>query len=140
MPNNDGTPSWNVIDSNDKIFAIDCHKPVLAASPWTPATFKMLVPRYSVKFDPVISAGEWVVFENPGSYSEQVIAGVYFDAIVGHKLKFAAWNDQTTWATGQKVATGEVPDVGQAPQPDPGSIGKLKNYACLYLKRQYGGE
>ena len=137
LSNNDGLLSLNVIGSNDKTSAIDCNKLVLAAGPWTPAMFKMLFPRSSVKFDPVISAGECFVFDNSESYSENSIAGVYFDAIVGHKLEFAGRNDHTIWATGEKIATGEVPDVGRAPQPDPGSLGKLKGYAALYLKRQH---
>lgn len=85
----------------------------------------------------MIFAGDWRVIENSGSYSEKAIAGVYFDAIVGHKLEFAGWNAHIIWATGEKTATGEVPDVGQVPQL---SLGKLKGYADLYLKRQHGGK
>ena len=139
LSNNDVNPSLNVIGSNDKTFAIDCYKLVLAAGPWTPATFEMLFPR-SVKFDPVFSAVEWLKFENPGSCSEQAIAGVYFDAIVGHKLEFAGRTDHTIWAIGEKIATGEVAEVGQVRQPDPGSLRNLKGYSDLYLKCQHGGK
>ena len=140
LSNNDATLSLDVIDSNNRTSAIDCNKLVLAAGPWTPATFQMLFPPSSIKFDPVISAGNWCVIENSGSYSEKAIAGVYFDAIVGHELEFAGRNDHTIWATGEQTATGEVPGAGQVPQPDPGSLGKLKFYADLYLKRQHGGK
>ena len=140
LSNNNELLSLIVSGSNDKTSAVDCNNLVLAAGPWTPATFKILFSRSSVKFDTVISAGEWCVLENSGPYSGKTIAGVYFDAIVGHKLEFAGRNDNTIWATGENIATGEVPDVGQDPQPDPGSLEKLKGYADLYLKRWPGGK
>lgn len=67
---------------------LNCNKLVLATGPWTPAVFKRLFPGSSVKFEPVISAGEWFVFENPETHSS-VIAATYFDDIVGEKLEFA---------------------------------------------------
>ena len=79
----------------------------------------------------MVSAGEWLVFGSPGSYSENSIAGVYFDTIVGHKLEFAGWKDQNIWATGKKIAPGEVSDVGQVPPPDLGSLVTLMGYADL---------
>ena len=76
LSNNNEIVSLNVIGSNDKASAIDCNKLVIAAGPWTPATFRTLFPQSSVRFDPVISAGEWFIVENPGFYSEKSIAGV----------------------------------------------------------------
>ncbi|KAL8681736.1 MAG: hypothetical protein Q9186_002183 [Xanthomendoza sp. 1 TL-2023] len=44
-------------------------------------------PHSSVKLEPVISAGDWFVFENPEPDSE--ITAAYSDDIVGEKLEFA---------------------------------------------------
>lgn len=52
LSNNDAILSLDVIDSNNRTSAIDCNKLVLAVDPWTPATFQMLFPPSSSKFDP----------------------------------------------------------------------------------------
>lgn len=80
--------SIEVVRDNETASMLNCNKLVLATGPWTPAVFKRLFPGSSVKFEPVISAGEWFVFENPETHSS-VIAATYFDDIVGEKLEFA---------------------------------------------------
>ena len=111
---------------------------VLAAGPWTPTLFKMLFPNSSVDMEPVIDAGDWIVFENPEPTSAQSIAAVYLDDIVGEKLEFAGRNDQTIWATGKRSHIGAVPKVGQTPEPDQASLKKLHANAKVFLKHGQG--
>ncbi|KAL8950198.1 MAG: hypothetical protein Q9222_003761 [Ikaeria aurantiellina] len=129
--------SIQVVRDKDKISLLKCDKLVLAAGAWTPAVFKKLFPQSSVNFDPVISAGEWLVFENPEPDVE--IAAAYFDDIVGEKLEFAGRSDHTIWVTGIKNKTGIVPDVGEVPEPDQASLSKLKDYSNTFLQHPATG-
>lgn len=130
--------SLDVLDEYKKSTALKADKLIIAAGPWTPATFKKLFPQSSVKFDPVISAGEWFIFENPEPLSKRSVGAVYLDEIVGQKLEFAGRNDHTIWATGEKSYFGEVPDLGHVPTPDLGSLAKLRNYSDTFLTRSHG--
>ena len=127
--------SLNVLGDNENFAVLSCDKLVLAAGPWTPAVLRTLFPQSSVNLEPVISAGEWIVFENPNTSNNRSVSAVYLDKIVGQKLEFAGRDDHTIWATGEKNATGEVPDVGDIPQPNLESLEKLKVYAKHFLKR-----
>ena len=122
-------------DTN-KTSTIRCDKLVIAAGPWSPGLFAKLFPHSTVKIDPVISAGEWFVFQNPESCleDEESIAAIYLDDIVGEKLEYAGRNDGTIWTTGVKGGRGEVPGVGEEPEPDAGNLFKLKAYAERFLK------
>ena len=130
--------SIDIRKEGGNIHSLECDKLVIAAGPWTPATFKMLFPKSSVRFENAICAGDWYVFDNPQASPEESIAAVYFNDIVGHKLEFAGRNDGTIWATGEKSQTGEVPRIGHAPQPDPEYLAKLKRYADVFLKGPLG--
>lgn len=128
--------SLNVTDNNKDnktASVLRCDNLVIAAGPWSPALFKVLFPWSPVKFDPVISAGDWIVFENPVMPADSEIAAVYIDDIVGHKLEFAGRNDHTIWATGEKSGVGKVPNVEEEPEPDQRNLAKLKAYADTFL-------
>lgn len=130
--------SLDVLDEYKRSTVLKSDKLIIAAGPWTPASFKRVFPQSSVKFDPVISAGEWFVFENPEPLSKRSVGAVYLDKIVGQKLEFAGRNDHTIWATGEKSQFGEVPDLGHVPTPDPSSLAKLRNYSDTFLIRPHG--
>ncbi|KAL8788878.1 MAG: hypothetical protein Q9195_007092 [Heterodermia aff. obscurata] len=134
--------SLGVIDGKGNALNLQCNHLVLAAGPWSPALFNQLFPKSSVKIEAVISAGEWFVFENPESFTEKSIAGVYFNDIVGQKLEFAGRNDNTIWTTGEKSEVGEVPSLGDIPKPDPSKLAKLRAYADMFLKHPHtdGGQ
>ncbi|KAL8847098.1 MAG: hypothetical protein Q9221_007847 [Calogaya cf. arnoldii] len=136
-PNNEVT-AIDVVRDNETMSHLKCDKLVVATGPWTPAVFKRLFPGSSVTFEPVISAGEWFVFENPEPHSS-VIAATYFDDIVGEKLEFAGRNDHTIWVTGAKTDNGTVPEVGEVPEPKASSLAKLKAYSDTFLKQPQGG-
>ncbi|KAL8802364.1 MAG: hypothetical protein Q9182_003853 [Xanthomendoza sp. 2 TL-2023] len=129
--------SIGITSDDKKTSVLACDKMILATGPWTPAVFKKLFPDSSVKLEPVISAGEWFVFENPEPESE--IAAAYFDDIVGEKLEFAGRNDHTIFATGVKTVNGTLPDLGEVPKPDPAGLAKLKTYSEIFLKHPRGG-
>ncbi len=63
---------------------------VLVAGPWTPTLFKMLFPNSSVDMEPVIDAGDWIVFENPEPTSAKSVAAVFLDEIVGRNWSLLA--------------------------------------------------
>ena len=132
--------SLNVIINNEEALTLNCNKLVIAAGPWTPAVFKKLFPNSIVKFEPVISASEWFLFENPAPPSNRSIGAACFDKIVGHKLAFTGRSDRTIFATGEQSDIGAVPDVGDVSIPDPGSLAKLKAYADTFLKRSHGSK
>ncbi|KAL8657177.1 MAG: hypothetical protein Q9226_002185 [Calogaya cf. arnoldii] len=127
-----------VVRDNETASILKCDKLVLATGPWTPTVFKRLFPDSSVKFEPVVSAGDWFLFENPEPHSS-MIAATYFDDIVGEKLEFAGRNDHSIWATGAKSDIGTVPEVGEVPEPDASSLAKLKAYSDAFLKQPQGG-
>ncbi|KAL8745703.1 MAG: hypothetical protein Q9184_007839 [Pyrenodesmia sp. 2 TL-2023] len=130
--------SIDVIHDNKTSSTLRCDSLILATGPWTPALFKTLFPGSAVTFEPVISAGEWFVFENPETHSS-VIAATYFDDIVGEKLEFAGRNDHTIWATGAKSDIGTVPNIGEVPEPNASSLARLKAYSDIFLKHPQGG-
>ncbi|KAL8902944.1 MAG: hypothetical protein Q9207_004267 [Kuettlingeria erythrocarpa] len=138
LSSTDGILSLDVIHNDQTSSTLQCDNVILATGPWTPAVFKKLFPRSPVKFEPVISAGEWFVFENPEPHSS-VIAAAYFDDIVGEKLEYAGRNDHTIWATGAKSDVGTVPDIGQVPEPNASSLARLKAYSDGFLKHTQGG-
>lgn len=113
---------------------------ILAAGPWTPTLFKKLFPDSSIDMEPVIDAGDWIVFKNPKPTSAKSIAAVYLDDIVGEKLEFAGRNDHTIWATGERSRIGAVPKLGQTPEPDQVSLDKLHANAVTFLKHEQGGD
>lgn len=88
LSSTDEIHSIDVLHDNKTSSTLRCDNLILATGPWTPALFKTLFPGSPVTFEPVISAGEWFVFENPEPHSS-VIAATYFDDIVGQKLEFA---------------------------------------------------
>ncbi|KAL8813238.1 MAG: hypothetical protein Q9200_000422 [Gallowayella weberi] len=147
LSSNNEIVSIGITSDGQKSSVLACNKIVLATGSWTPAVFKKLFPDSSVKLEPVISAGEWFVFENPEPDSE--IAAAYFDDIVGEKLEFAGrlemlifnyqQNDHTIWVTGVKTDNGTVPDLGEVPKPDPASLAKLKAYSDNILKHPQNG-
>ncbi|KAL8819935.1 MAG: hypothetical protein Q9223_001737 [Gallowayella weberi] len=137
LSSNNEIVSIGITSDGQKSSVLACNKIVLATGSWTPAVFKKLFPDSSVKLEPVISAGEWFVFENPEPDSE--IAAAYFDDIVGEKLEFAGRNDHTIWVTGVKTDNGTVPDLGEVPKPDPASLAKLKAYSDNILKHPQNG-
>ena len=57
--------SLDLANDSEKRTTIRLDNLVLAAGPWTPTLFKMLFPNSSVDMEPVIDAGDWIVFENP---------------------------------------------------------------------------
>lgn len=88
LSSTDGILSIDVTHNDKTSSTLQSDRLILATGPWTPAVFKKLFPCSPIKFEPVVSAGEWFVFENPEPHSS-VIAAAYFDDIVGGKLELA---------------------------------------------------
>ena len=112
---------------------IYCTKILLACGPWTPTVYKTLFPSSPIDLEASTNAGDWVVCKNPCLTTQNTVAYVSFDDIVGEKLEFAARNDGTIWVCGRRNYTASLPPPGQTAEPDEKMIEELLGRARTWL-------
>ena len=112
---------------------IYCTKLLLACGPWTPIVYRTLFPSSPIDLQAATNGGDWIVCKNPCPTTEETVAYVSFQAIVGDKMEFAARNDGTIWACGQRNYTAPLPLPGQTAKPDEEIIESLLGRAHEWL-------
>ena len=130
--------SIGLVDQNGRISSLTCQRLVIAAGPWTPMVFEALFPASTIDLRPVIDVGDYIIFRHSEPTSDECIAAVYMDDIVGHKLEFAGRNDSTIWLCGERGRPGKIPPVGETAPPSKEAIVNMMGHAEKFLKHGDG--
>ncbi|KAI1127493.1 nucleotide-binding domain-containing protein [Nemania abortiva] len=114
---------------------LGCRSLVIAAGPWTPTLYSTLFPSSLIRLESALNAGDWLLFRNPFPVTDQSIAFIALDGIVGEKLEFAGREDGTIWLIGRKDYNTSLPPLGESAKPDPSLVEELTDRAKEYLRR-----